>query len=214
MTRGIFVSFEGMDGAGKSTQAAILAASLRAQNKRVLETREPGGCDTGEKLRKIALDSEGDLDGITETLLMAAARREHLVRRICPAIARGEWVLCDRFSDSTFAYQGGGRGVCRKWIAEVLRATEDGVRPDITFYLQADAGSAAQPLLSAGDSFENRRASFYRAVDAEYQRLAKENPRRIVVVESFAAKKRRGKNEIAEEIYAKIAARFAKEFAK
>ncbi|MGI9298287.1 MAG: dTMP kinase [Gammaproteobacteria bacterium] len=214
MTRGIFVTFEGMDGAGKSTQAAILAASLRARNKNVLETREPGGSDAGEKLRRLVMDSGGGLDGVTETLLMAAARREHLVRRICPALARGEWVVCDRFSDSTFAYQGGGRGVRREWIAEVLRETEDGVRPDITFYLQADADSASQPLLSAGDSFENRRISFYHAVDAEYRRLAKENPRRIIAVESFAMKKRRGKDEIAEEIYGAVAARFAGEFAK
>lgn len=208
--RGIFITFEGMDGAGKSTQTEMLAKRLRTNDIKVLETREPGGGETGEKLRQIVMDSGGNLDGVTEALLMAAARREHIVHRIGPALTRGEWVICDRFSDSTFAYQGGGRGVRREWIAEVMRDTEDGIHPDITFYLRSHANSAAQPLLSVNDNFENQKNIFYRAVDAEYRRLAKKNPRRIITVKSYdKAKKHRTREDIAEEIYKKLAARFA-----
>ena len=207
--RGVFITFEGMDGAGKTTQAAMLASFLRGHNKTVWETREPGGSEIGETLRKIVM--EGELDGVTEALLMAAARREHVVRRIHPALVRGEWVVCDRYSDSTFAYQGGGRGVCRKWIAQVMRETEGGASPDLTFYLQADAGSAAQPLLAAGDNFENQENKFYRATESEYKRLAKEHSDRIVAVPAFVAnaRTRRDREEIAAEIRAIVLERFS-----
>ncbi len=121
--RGLFISFEGIDGAGKSTHIDALAEALRAQRRTVVLTREPGGTPLAEKLRALALNEP--MDALTEALLMFAARRDHLLQVIEPALARGEVVLCDRFTDATFAYQGGGRG----FDAAVLRQLEPGCSP-------------------------------------------------------------------------------------
>lgn len=208
MKRGVFITFEGLDGAGKSTQAALLAEWLRqTRGLQVVETREPGGTEIGEKIRELAMATTG-LNAVTETLLMLAARREHICRRIEPALAEGAWVLCDRFSDSTFAYQGGGRGVERRWIAEILRQVEDGLRPALTFYLQAPPEASSIPLLS-GDVFENQQHDFYRAVAAEYRQLTAEHRQRIVTIKGRnSSGKRRDKKAIAADIQQTVVEKF------
>ena len=213
--RGKLITFEGLDGGGKSTQAAMLAGWLRdSKGLRVLETREPGGTAFGERVRKMALE-EADLDGATETLLMAAARCEHAIRAIEPALAAGVWVVCDRFSDSTFAYQGGGRGVCEKWIGEVLREAEKGLSPALTFYLRVPEkmpGGGRRVSFSKGalfgDNFESRREEYHRAVAAAYERLASSESERIVAV-GWEDKTgvRRDKKAVAAEIQSIIAER-------
>ena len=202
--RGVFITLEGVDDAGKSTQSALLCEWLK-ERVPVVETREPGGTKTGEKIRDLILHGER-LDGATETLLMAAARREHILRCILPALRDGAWVVCDRFSDSTFAYQGGGRGVCQKWIAEVLREVEGDLRPALTFYLQPPSVYCAN---NGGDVFERSGEDFYRAVAASYQKRAEENPGRIIAIAGGGADgKWRDKNEIAAEIQNAVKERF------
>ncbi len=197
---------EGADGAGKSTQTALLCEWLKKRAP-VVETREPGGTEIGEKIRELILTGE-QLDGAAETLLMAAARREHIIRRILPALKSGAWVVCDRFSDSTFAYQGGGRGVCQKWIADVLREVEDGLRPALTFYLLPSARGGKNSAQN-GDVFERSGGNFYRAVMHSYKKIAEENPDRIVPVSGDdATGNRRGANEIAGEIQNAVQERF------
>lgn len=216
--KGVFITFEGVDDAGKSTQVALLCDRLRALGKTVLATREPGGSKVGDELRKLVLNPENKLDGISETLLMSAARREHIVQKIHPALLRGEWVLCDRFSDSTFAYQGGG-GVSKEYIRQVMREVEQDVQPDLTFYLTAQRKNRGAPDSSkTKDAFETRGAEFYDAVAAVYEQLAREQPQRIVPVAAFMPessgdgdKTRRCKQEIADEIFNMVKQKFAKE---
>ena len=178
MKRGIFITLEGMDNAGKSTQAALLATHLRTRGE-VLLTREPGGTDIGEELRRLVTQTE-DLDIATETLLLLAARREHICRRILPALQAGQWVVCDRFSDSTLAYQGGGRGVSRQWLTDCLHGVEEDLRPDLTFYLWSPPEAAA--IAAPQDVFERAGASFRSKVEETYETLARDNPSRIVTV--------------------------------
>jgi dTMP kinase len=184
MTGGVFISFEGIDGAGKSSHVQSLAEALRAQGRAVTVTREPGGTPLAEKLRTLALNDP--MDPLTEALLMFAARRDHLAQVIEPALARGEVVLCDRFTDATFAYQGGGRGF--DW--DVLRQLERWVQatpqgrlrePDLTLLFELDPHLAAQRLAGARvpDKFESQPAGFFAQVAAGYDRRAKEDPARF-----------------------------------
>lgn len=207
--RGVFITLEGVDDAGKSTQAALLGEWLTSKKQiRVKITNEPGGTGVGEKLRELVLHG-GRMEGETETLLMAAARREHIVRGILPALDNGTWVVCDRFSDSTFAYQGGGRGVCQEWIASVLRKVENGLRPDLTFYFNPPPLSQNSALYTGGDVFEREGEEFRRAVAAVYQERAAKEPERIVAVKSAdGGGNRRKKNEIAAEIQNAVEERF------
>ena len=199
MKRGKFITFEGLDGAGKTTQAALLAAWLRDYCKLdVLETFEPGGMPFAMQMREIILHHD-DLDGMTQTLLLAAARREHIRHRIAPALAAGEWVVCDRFSDSTFAYQGGGRGVDVQWIHDVLRGVQEGLVPDMTFYLQAPPDKHSRPMASA-DVFETQRDDFHAAVDAGYQRQIAAANGRIKTIAWSDANERRDKQTVTEDI--------------
>ncbi|MGU9951705.1 MAG: dTMP kinase [Gammaproteobacteria bacterium WSBS_2016_MAG_OTU1] len=209
MKRGMFITFEGLDGAGKSTQVSLLADWLRADKKiDAIKTREPGGTEFGETIRNIALTTHG-LDGIGETLLMTAARREHIRQKIEPALSEGKWVICDRFSDSTFAYQGGGRDVCPQWIENVLREVEGGLCPDLTFYLAAPADSSHRPSL-ANDVFESRDNEYYRAVAAAYEQRVAQYPQRIVnIAWQDEDGIRRNSNVIAAEIKNIVAARLA-----
>lgn len=183
MTSGLFVTFEGIDGAGKSSHVQALADAFRAQGRDVTVTREPGGTPLAEKLRALALNDA--MDPLTEALVMFAARRDHLTQVIEPALARGEVVLCDRFTDATFAYQGGGRGFDWGVLGQLERwvqATPGGLRqPDLTLLFEIDPQVAAQRLAGARvpDKFESQPAEFFARVAAGYRRRAAESPARF-----------------------------------
>ena len=185
MTRGKFVVFEGADGAGKSTQLTLAAQWLRERGIKVATSREPGGTPVGEQLRALALGASGRIDKTSELFVMLAARRENVCRVITPALMRGEWLLCDRFGDSTRAYQGGGRGIDDSLIECASAAAEVGVKPDMTFYfLGGDNKNSSVPLLpsAAGDeTFEQTSSDFYERVCAKYRQIATANKNGIIV---------------------------------
>ncbi|MEY3217428.1 MAG: Thymidylate kinase [Pseudomonadota bacterium] len=189
MTRGLFISFEGIDGAGKSTHIARVAELFRQAGRAVVLTREPGGTPLSEKLRELVLHEP--MDALTEALLMFAARREHLVQVIEPALARSDVVLCDRFTDATFAYQGGGRGFEWQVLAQLERmvqALPDGAlrQPDLTVWFDLDPHIAAQRLASARvpDKFESQTADFFAAVRAGYAKRQAEMPARFARIDA------------------------------
>ena len=181
---GKFITFEGIDGAGKSSHVDWLADFLRAQGKVVHVTREPGGTALGEKLRELLLNEPMHLE--TETLLMFAARREHLARLIEPALARGEWVVCDRFSDATFAYQGGGRGFDTQVLAQLERWVHADLQPQLTFWLDLPAAEAARRRAAAraADRFESEDIAFFDRVRAGYAARMAADPGRFVRIDS------------------------------
>ena len=189
MTRGTFISFEGIDGAGKSTHIEHVAALFRQAGRAVVLTREPGGTPLSEKLRELVLHDA--MDALTEALLMFAARREHVVQVIEPALARGDVVLCDRFTDATFAYQGGGRGFDWQVLAQLERmvqALPDGRlrQPDLTVWFDLDPRIAAERLASARvpDKFESQPVDFFAAVRAGYARRQAEMPERFACIDA------------------------------
>ena len=189
MTRGLFISFEGIDGAGKSTHIDRVAQLFRQAGRAVVLTREPGGTPLSEKLRELVLHEP--MDALTEALLMFAARREHLVQVIEPALARGDVVLCDRFSDATFAYQGGGRGFEWQVLAQLERmvqALPDGRlrQPELTIWFDLDPQIAAHRLASARvpDKFESQPADFFAAVRAGYAKRQAEMPERFARIDA------------------------------
>ncbi|WP_300712875.1 dTMP kinase [Limnohabitans sp.] len=189
MTRGTFISFEGIDGAGKSTHIERVAALFRQAGRAVVLTREPGGTALSEKLRELVLHEP--MDALTEALLMFAARREHLVQVIEPALARGDVVLCDRFTDATFAYQGGGRGF--DWqvllqLERMVQATPEGLlcQPELTVWFDLDPQIAAERLASARvpDKFESQPTAFFAAVRAGYARRQTDMPERFARIDA------------------------------
>jgi dTMP kinase len=189
MTRGLFISFEGIDGAGKSTHIASVAELFRQAGRAVVLTREPGGTPLSEKLRELVLHEP--MDALTEALLMFAARREHLVQVIEPALARGDVVLCDRFTDATFAYQGGGRGFDWQVLAQLERmvqALPDGAlrQPELTVWFDLDPLIAAERLASARvpDKFESQPADFFAAVRGGYAKRQAEMPERFARIDA------------------------------
>ena len=189
MTRGTFISFEGIDGAGKSTHIERVAALFRQAGRAVVLTREPGGTPLSEKLRELVLHEP--MDALTEALLMFAARREHLVQVIEPALARGDVVLCDRFSDATFAYQGGGRGFDWQVLLQLERtvqATPEGLlcQPELTVWFDLDPQIAAERLASARvpDKFESQPTAFFAAVRAGYARRQTDMPERFARIDA------------------------------
>jgi dTMP kinase len=188
MARGRFISFEGIDGAGKSTQHAWVVDRLRQSGHTVVATREPGGTPLGEKLRALLLAEPMHLE--TEALLMFAARREHVAQVIQPALARGEWVVCDRFVDASFAYQGGGRGLDWKKLEDLTKWVLGDLQPDLTLIFDAPV-EIAQKRLQAGtpnpDRFEQEHVAFFERVRAAYLRIARENPARVRVVDATRA---------------------------
>jgi len=193
MTRGLFISFEGIDGAGKSTHIDRVAQLFRESGRAVVLTREPGGTPLSEKLRELVLHEP--MDALTEALLMFAARREHLVQVIEPALARGDVVLCDRFTDATFAYQGGGRGFDWQVLAQLERmvqAMPDGRlrQPELTVWFDLDPQIAAQRLASARvpDKFESQPADFFAAVRAGYAKRQVEMPDRFARIDAAQSK--------------------------
>lgn len=183
--RGKFITFEGIDGAGKSTHIAALVDLCRRQGHGVLATREPGGTPLGEALRELLLHQEMHLE--TEAMLMFAARREHLAQLIEPALARGEWVVCDRFSDATYAYQGGGRGLDRGKLLDLERWVHGALQPDLTFLFDLAPEIAGQRIAAQGrelDRFEQERADFHARVRGAYLERAAQAPQRIVVIDA------------------------------
>ena len=182
-SRGRFITFEGIDGAGKSTHIAGVAELIRLHGYQVVSTREPGGTPLGEKLRELLLHEPMHLE--TEAMLMFAARREHLARVIEPALARGDWVVCDRFSDATYAYQGGGRGLDKAKFAVLEQWVHGQLQPDLTFLFDLPPGVAEQRISAQGrelDRFEQEKRDFHVRVRAAYLERAAAAPRRITVI--------------------------------
>ncbi|CAH2774002.1 MAG: Thymidylate kinase (EC [uncultured Paraburkholderia sp.] len=188
MARGKFITFEGIDGAGKTTHLAWfrerLEQKVAATGRSVVMTREPGGTPLGEQIREIVLHQKTDPE--TEALLMFALRRQHLAEVIEPALARGDWVLSDRFTDATFAYQGGGRGLPRDKLETLERWVQDGFQPDLTvlFDLAPEIANERRSAARDPDRFESESAAFFERTRAEYLRRAEEAPYRFAIVDS------------------------------
>jgi len=185
MNRGRFITLEGVDGAGKSTHVAWIAERLRARGHAVLVTREPGGTPLAERLRELVLTEP--MDPIAETMLLFAARADHVQRVIDPALRAGTWVLCDRFTDATFAYQGGGKGVAAELIAHLAQVSHDGLLPDRTLVFDCPYEVSRERLSRTGrapDRFEREDREFFERVRQEYLGLARSDPERIRLVDA------------------------------
>jgi len=181
---GRFISFEGIDGAGKSTHIEALAQWIGERGHEVVLTREPGGTELAEQLRQLVLHHP--MDPLTEALLVFAARRDHLQQRILPALARGATVLCDRFTDATFAYQGGGRGFDLDVLAQRETWVQQGRQPDLTIWFDLPAATAAERrgAVRARDRFEAQDEAFFgRAIQA-YERRRGQSPGRFALVDA------------------------------
>jgi dTMP kinase len=184
---GRFITVEGAEGAGKTSNIAFLEARLAAAGKTVVVTREPGGTGLGEAIRELLLGHRGDgMASDTELLLMFAARAEHIAQLIRPELARGHWVLCDRFTDATYAYQGGGRGVDIERIAALEHWVQGNLRPDLTIVLDVpvEIGLARAGRRSVPDRFEREQRAFHEAVRAAYLGIAAREPLRVRVVDA------------------------------
>lgn len=188
MTRGRFITFEGGEGAGKSTQVRRLAARLQAQGQEVVTTREPGGSPGAESIRDIVLRGAADRwSPVTETLLMYAARRDHIERVIRPALGRGAWVICDRFADSTRAYQGAAGGVNEALITALEAHILDDARPDLTlvFDLPPEIGLArAHARAGAEMRFESKGEAFHRRLREAFLAIASAEPGRCALIDA------------------------------
>jgi dTMP kinase len=192
MQSGLFISFEGIDGAGKSSHIEALAQAFKAAGRAVLQTREPGGTPLAEKLRNMVLHDP--MDPLCEALLVFAARRDHLNHVIEPALARGDVVLCDRFTDATFAYQGAGRGFSLDVLTQlehwVQALPSGGLRqPDITLWFALDPTIAAERLSAARlpDRFESQPLAFFQSVHNGYAARAASNPKRFAQLDASAS---------------------------
>jgi len=181
---GRFITFEGIDGAGKSSHIESLAGWLRARGHNVVVTREPGGTDLAESLRDMILHRQ--MDAMTEALLVFAARRDHLQHRIEPALAAGWTVLCDRFTDATFAYQGAGRGFDYSVLAQLERWVQQGRQPDLTLWFDLPAAVAARrrEAVRAPDRFEAQDEAFFERVRGGYAMRRVADPERFVVLDA------------------------------
>lgn len=197
MTRGRFITLEGIDGAGKSSHIDALAAWLQARGQPVLVTREPGGTALAERLRELVLHEP--MDSLTETLLIFAARRDHLRQVIEPALASGTTVLCDRFTDATFAYQGGGRNFDLATLAQLEDWVHQGRQPDLTLWLELDPGVAAErrSAARAPDRFEREDVAFFARVHAGYESRCAAQPHRFARIDAAQSR---------EVVWAQIAA--------
>lgn len=181
MTRGAFITVEGVEGVGKSTCLAAIESCLRESGHSVLVTREPGGTTLGERVRELILDEhDGGLSGQVEALLIFAARARHLQRIIVPALAEGRWVVCDRFTDATYAYQGGGRGVDRHALDVMAQMVQEGLEPDLTLLLDAPVDVGLGRISEREhDRFEKEDFGFFERVRRSYLEIAALAPQRI-----------------------------------
>lgn len=199
------ITLDGIDGAGKTTQLEVIRQWFAAHGLPVLFTREPGGTALGETLRGLLLDAQGRVSLKTETLLMFAARQQHLDEVILPALAAGTNVVCDRFTDASYAYQGGGRGLGAEAVAVLEQWVQGGLRPDLTLVLDVPLATALARL-NAGrdkDRFEREDAAFFARVRDTYLQRAAAEPQRCVVVDSS-----RSKETVKAQIEAVLAERF------
>jgi dTMP kinase len=185
--RGRFISIEGGEGAGKSTQVGLLVAALDRAGFPVRATREPGGSPGAEAIRQLLLEGEGERwDAISEALLLVAARRDHVARLIAPALAQGEWVVSDRFADSTMAYQGYGKGVAFDDLATLHRLALGDFAPDLTVILDlpVETGLARAAARSAADRFERLDHDFHEKLRQGFRQIAAENPTRCILIDA------------------------------
>ena len=206
MTRGKFIALEGGEGAGKSTQARLLAASLQARGISCVVTREPGGTAGAEAIRALLLGTQGEgWHPRAEALLFAAARSDHVERLIRPALDRSEWVICDRFVDSSRAYQGGGGGLTDADVIELHRIGSQGLLPDLTLLVDVSPAVAAARLAKrdsgAADRIGGRGAAYHAAVAAAFVRFAEAEPERFARIDG---------DESAEAVHAAVLAALAR----
>jgi dTMP kinase len=202
-----FITLEGGEGAGKSTQIKRLAAALEKKDMGVLTTREPGGSPGAEEIRGLLVNgAPGRWDALTETLLVYAARADHVKRTIGPALLAGTWVICDRFSDSTYAYQGGGRGLARETIRRIDAVVLDDFRPDLTLILDLDVETGLKRAGARGTAesrFENFDKEFHEKLRQTFLDIARRDPTRCVVIDAA-----QDEDAVAAAIWAATAKRF------
>lgn len=194
------ITFEGIEGCGKSTQARLAARWLESRGTRARPEREPGGTPIGARLREILLDGASRaMDPVAELLLMAADRRQHVIETLNPALARGEIVLCDRFSDATLAYQGGGRGLDPAMVAAADRWATEGLRPDLTLVFDCPVATGIARAIkrdgAAGARFEGEPEAFHERVRQAYLEIARREPERVKVIDATG-----GPDEVFEEV--------------
>ena len=184
--KGKFITLEGIDGAGKSTQLIWLTKYLHACGLTVQVTREPGGTPLGEQLRELLLDNQHTMHAETEVLLMFAARREHLDKVIYPALARGNWVISDRFTDASFAYQGGGRQMAHSRLETLEQWVQGELQPDLTFYFDVpvELGRTRVSRIKSADRFEKEQAAFFQRVREAYLERTQKFPERIQLIDA------------------------------
>lgn len=185
--RGRFITIEGQDGAGKSTNVAVVEQFLKANNIGYVQTREPGGTPFGEQVRELLLNSGDDKIGdMAELLMMFASRAQHIEKVIEPNLALGKWVLCDRFTDATFAYQGGGRGMSMQSIADLEQSVQGSLRPDLTLLLDLPValGESRAGQRSSPDRFEQQKNVFKQRVRECYLQRADAEPERIKIIDA------------------------------
>lgn len=190
MKRGLFITLEGGEGVGKSSNLAFVKQLLEGHQVDVLVTREPGGTPMAEEIRDILLQKRSEkVSSKTELLLMFAARAQHLAEKIHPALAQGTWVLSDRFTDATYAYQSGGRGVPESHVALLETFVQESLRPDLTILLDApvEVGMARARNRGALDRFETERLAFFEGVRSNYLRRAREQAERFLLVDATQA---------------------------
>jgi len=209
IVRGIFITLEGVEGCGKTTQARLLAERLKRKGREVVLTREPGGTEIGERIRSILLDSaHRGMAPLAELFLYAAARNQHVREVIQPALARGAAVICDRYADATTAYQGAARGIPHRAIEEIHRIATEGIWPDVTVLLdlpareglsRAMARNSSDAAAAREDRFEREGIDFHERVREGYLEIARREPDRVIVVDAS-----RGVEEIQREIAERI----------
>lgn len=187
MHQGKFITVEGIEGVGKSTNIDFIASYLRGQGKTVITTREPGGTAVAEQIRGVLLNTEkGTVSDVCELLLMFAARASHLRDLIVPALEKGDWIVCDRFTDASYAYQGGGRGLSDEHIGQLQSLVQGALMPDLTLFLDASLEVTEQRRRDRGlsDRFELEETDFFKRVQSKYRELARKDTQRIKLIDA------------------------------